>query len=235
MGLIVACGVPVWIYFYLDEAEDLLMGYPPGRVNLPLPDLRYGSCLVILVAVGIVALAWFGTRPARERFDGQPRTKAAKAAAKAAAQKARARSLSPWQVDSEEPEDEFWSPEPIIAWRTWWWNGHTLKGVRAPWEGPELEAKCSVCEEPPGWDCTCGIYAVKSTPRGHVVERKGEAVWGRVELSGLVIEHEDGYRASHVRILELWTDGGADMREDLTLKYGVPVHGQYDDPSERRR
>jgi hypothetical protein len=26
-----------------------------------------------------------------------------------------------------------------------------------------------------------------------------------VELSGLVIEHEDGYRASHVRILDLWT------------------------------
>ncbi len=31
-------------------------------------------------------------------------------------------------------------------------------------------------------------------------------VVGRVELSGLVIEHESGYRASNARILDLWTE-----------------------------
>ena len=31
-------------------------------------------------------------------------------------------------------------------------------------------------------------------------------VVGRVELSGLVIEHESGYRVSNARILDLWTE-----------------------------
>jgi hypothetical protein len=45
MGVIVVAGVPAWICFYLDEAEGMLMGYPPGHVNLTLPDPAWGSCL----------------------------------------------------------------------------------------------------------------------------------------------------------------------------------------------
>lgn len=40
---------------------------------------------------------------------------------------------------------------------------------------------------------------------------------------GDVIEHEDGYRASHARIAELWV-GSRELAERLADRYGVDVH-----------
>lgn len=97
--------------------------------------------------------------------------------------------------------DEFWSPEPIIAWRRWRLLGTTLHGVRRPWPTALFQATCPTCKTVPGWDCTCGIYATKTEQR---VWSSDPLVFGRVELSGHVIEHEDGYRAERARIVELF-------------------------------
>jgi hypothetical protein len=36
--------------------------------------------------------------------------------------------------------------------------------------------------------------------------RYGSTIVGKVDLWGRVVEHEDGYRASHASITELWVD-----------------------------
>ena len=49
-------------------------------------------------------------------------------------------------------------------------------------------------------------------------------VYGRVELTGLVIEHELGYRASHARIIELFVDS-PDLARQIRMRYpDVTVH-----------
>lgn len=63
---------------------------------------------------------------------------------------------------------------------------------------------------PPAWSCTCGFYA-------HTTDRELEQSWGDlrrpywarlvVELSGRVVEHERGWRASRQVVLEAsWED-----------------------------
>ena len=42
----------------------------------------------------------------------------------------------------DEPEEEFWSPEPVVAWRAWRWTGSALRGVRVEWSSSELVAVC---------------------------------------------------------------------------------------------
>jgi hypothetical protein len=49
-------------------------------------------------------------------------------------------------------------------------------------------------------------------------------VCGRVELTGLVIEHDFGYRASHARIVELFVDSPT-LAEQIQVRYpDVMVH-----------
>jgi hypothetical protein len=123
-----------------------------------------------------------------------------------------------------EPDDEFWLAQPILAWRAWRWNGACLQGVRAAWPTAQFDAACDLCEESPGWLHPCGVYAV-SLPGDALTVFGGTAdVVGRVELSGLVIEHEDGYRASHARILDLWTTSST-VADKLRARYPeVNVH-----------
>jgi hypothetical protein len=124
-----------------------------------------------------------------------------------------------------EPEGEFWSPQPVIAWRAWQWTGSALRGMVTEWAGLEFEASCGECDEPPGWDHPCGVYAVASP--SSLPEFFRADVIGRVELSGLVIEHEIGFRASHARILEVWTEAAvarhlADAYPGLEIHIGAP-------------
>jgi hypothetical protein len=125
---------------------------------------------------------------------------------------------TPWVTAAREPAEEFWSPDEIEGWRVWAWTGKILKGsFEHHWPTASMEADCVVCDEPPGWDCPCGIYAMKDL-RDVPSPRPGSAIIGKVALSGLVVEHEDGYRASHARITELWIDDAETARR-VALAY----------------
>jgi hypothetical protein len=178
--------IPGTLYFLWGEPVAA------GVARLPSEDPRLGAVMVIVGA----ALAYTGIHllsaqlAVPERFP-KPRPSSGP---------------TPWRVTAQEPAEEFWSPDPVAAWRTWKWNGRVLKGsFERDWPSDLMEADCVVCSEPPGWDCPCGIYAMKDH-RPLPVVRPGSAIIGKVALSGRVIEHEEGYRGSHARITDLWVD-----------------------------
>jgi hypothetical protein len=118
------------------------------------------------------------------------------------------------------------SSEPIVAWRVWSLSGDTLRGHHGKlWLDRVLDAECPRCLEVPGVGCSCGIYASKGggadPPRW--VEPDNSSIPGRVELSGIVIEHELGYRAQRARILELWAPDFWTAAA-LERRYGCLVH-----------
>lgn len=125
---------------------------------------------------------------------------------------------TPWITTPPEPAEEFWSPETIAGWRVWAWSGKVLKGsFEHDWPTPWMEADCVVCADPPGWDCPCGIYAMKD--RWMLPPpRPGSAILGKVEMSGRVVEHEDGYRASQARMTVLWV-GDQETARRVALAY----------------
>jgi hypothetical protein len=138
------------------------------------------------------------------------------------------RSLAPlpWTAAPQtvEPLDEFWSPEPITAWRAWQWTGSVLRGVVTEWPRQNFIAWCDHCAEPPGWDHPCGIYGVpRPSQVGAMFPGKPDVV-GRVALTGLVVEHESGYRASNATILELWVRSPFVADQLSSLYPDVKVH-----------
>lgn len=68
-------------------------------------------------------------------------------------------------------------------------------------------AKCGIGRDhrPPYPNCTCGFYAMKVRP-----DWPGEAV-AEVELFGVVIEHEKGWRAERQRIISIELPVGVDV------------------------
>lgn len=102
-----------------------------------------------------------------------------------------------------EPEEVFWSHQPVVGWRAWNWDGRSLRGVYSAWGSEIFEATCRHCDVVPSWDHVCGVYAAKS-PDGVHSFHGGSWIVGRVEMWGDVIEHENGYRAAHARITDLW-------------------------------
>jgi hypothetical protein len=122
-----------------------------------------------------------------------------------------------WDELSEpEPDDEFWSPGPIVGWRVWTWEEGMLRGYAVGWPLPSLLAKCPTCPKIPGWDHSCGIYASKQEswlrPMGP------SQVLGTVELSGRVIEHDCGYRAERADIAHLWVVD-SELEEEVRRRY----------------
>jgi len=117
--------------------------------------------------------------------------------------------------------DVFWSPVPVLAFRAWGVRG-LLRGVVGAWQEPAYRAGCfgtggerfdpavphtdGSCGSPP-----CGIYAVKEAEAlvrdVGFVSGRGRVALGVVELSGKVVEHTRGYRASHVRVVALVVAG----------------------------
>jgi len=77
-----------------------------------------------------------------------------------------------------------------------------------PAEGP-LEARCEHGHRAPDWECACGIYAAKRLELAlpYRVGRDDRGTLGRVvglvALGGDVIEHRDGWRASHARAIAI--------------------------------
>ena len=102
----------------------------------------------------------------------------------------------------------FWSPTPVLGFRFWYVFSGCLQGVRQTWLRPEMEAQCA--RQGPGaphtgGGCRCGIYALKASeglPRpGRVRMRPGAGLaLGVVALSGVVVEHELGYRAARAEV-----------------------------------
>ena len=114
------------------------------------------------------------------------------------------------------PQDEpFWSPEPVQGWRMWTLRGNNLVGnFGQPWRTGQIEAihasdlRGSTHREhdAPDPDCRCGVNAYDTWER--LVSREStdhhEAVIGLIDMWGKVIQHEQGYRAQHAKIMRLW-------------------------------
>ncbi len=120
------------------------------------------------------------------------------------------------------PLPEFWSPRPVLGFRLWEMRGR-LQGAWQAWDHPFREARCvsgrtesddgevphtdGRCGYPP-----CGIYAFKEAadlvtafdlPGG-----RRHLVYGLVELSGKVVEHERGYRGRRASVVAAAVLGG---------------------------
>jgi hypothetical protein len=178
--------IPGTLYF-LSEGTVVVAG-----ARLPSDDPELG----VVIVVGMVALAYTSVHVLAGRLHTpEPRPLPRLTAGP-----------TPWAITQPEPSEEYWSPDLIEAWRVWTWNGRVLKGsFEHDWPTHRMRADCVVCAEPPGWDCPCGIYAIKD--RGLLpLPRRGCVIIGKVMLSGRVVEHEDGYRASQARITEVWAD-----------------------------
>lgn len=116
-----------------------------------------------------------------------------------------------------------------------------LVGVRQAWESGELVAECG---SPEHWvadggtpahcvshlwagRCSCGIYMMKALDRHSVIEALADwkTVLAQCSASGVVVEHEHGFRAERVRIDRLFVDDTCDpvLLDSLRTRYGCPV------------
>lgn len=110
-------------------------------------------------------------------------------------------------------EGEGWSPAPVLGYRAWYIMKGGVFGAKVQWKTPELAATClnrvdgediphsiGKCGPP-----ACGIYAAKDLT---VLQRElGLKVMGPivgvVGLSGKVVEHDHGYRASAASVFAI--------------------------------
>jgi hypothetical protein len=83
------------------------------------------------------------------------------------------------------------------------------------WKGPVTTAS-----QPPAADNDLGLYAVGGQPHHegnwnyYVEDAESVQVWGRVALSGVVVEGKNGYRAERATIQELWVNPRDPRTED---------------------
>ncbi len=147
----------------------------------------------------------------------------------------------PVQVDHGDP-DGLWlgfphpdgPTEPVVMPRSHP-VGEELKAecrepVPAMWPSYMLTGWDAGCGEPPGENCAsavgygCGYYAYKTKEQAeiHMVAGEGQAI-ACVHLSGKVIEHEGGYRAEILEVLEVETPPAPP--DNVTVMYGSPMSG----------
>lgn len=142
------------------------------------------------------------------------------------------------------PEPEaFWSPGPITAYRAFVFrhgdlhalvDGRVFMPIR---DGKLVPADCRWAprlHRSPKWDCGCGYYGLKDPADlgGLLSDDLGGLlsefiVGAEVRLSGLVIEHEAGYRAEYMQIAVLyvkWNDQMALVKPYADF-YGIEVRG----------
>jgi hypothetical protein len=148
--------------------------------------------------------------------------------------------------------------EPIVGYRAWYYamDGPVAKlhplgalrgGVTTPsaWDDAQsgwVVASCAMGCDPthvPGEFCTCGFYSVKTllellqmfgVSMDCFPEFGPESGWifGKVELAGKIIEHDDGYRAERARVAELIPHEGNKTNSSrlanlLGLRLGNPI------------
>lgn len=80
--------------------------------------------------------------------------------------------------------------------------------------------------EPPGENCSCGIYAARD-PK-HLTKLKynrgANIVVGEVGLAGLIVPGELGFRAARARVVRLWVPYDRwELGNKLAARYDVPV------------
>jgi hypothetical protein len=137
--------------------------------------------------------------------------------------------------DEAEPANDAQVPdgiEPITAYRLWQvapdGNLRSLFGELTWLPGAWMAAHCDRSgHSAPHEGCTCGLYATRGLD--DVLALAGtietaDAVVGRVELSGKVIEHDHGYRAELARVTEILPIEGQRARIGPVIRrYGVPI------------
>jgi hypothetical protein len=168
-----------------------------SQVRLPVSPPNLGALLVMAAAAAAAYLLWALARALKP--ERQP-------------------ALHTRRHGVTEPDEEYWSNQYAVGWRAWNWDGSALRGVYARWPSARFEATCSHCETVPSWEHVCGVYAAKR-PEDVYVFYGGSPIVGRIEMWGDVIEHENGYRASHARITALWVD---DPRRAERIKAAYP-------------
>jgi hypothetical protein len=109
---------------------------------------------------------------------------------------------------------EAWSPTPVLGYRIWDVGPSGFHGFRQHWTEPALQAYCpgrQTYDEVPHTDgrCgerPCGIYAAKNvrtlllSAEDHPTSRLAV---GLVAMTGKVVEHEKGYRASNTQVVAM--------------------------------
>lgn len=73
----------------------------------------------------------------------------------------------------------------------------------------------------PQLTCTCGFYCYKE--RADAEQHAQGTILAKVEIWGRLAEHKRGYRAQHMKILELYVAPGFSAIDALTKCYGVAV------------
>lgn len=213
------------IYFLTEPSlNDFYVQLPTGSTNL--------GAFVVLLASGLAA--WAMLRAAGRIHRAISASRSVQILSPTGVF---TRGQRPWGASPSEPDEVFWSPDVIPAWRSWAWNGRALHGYRMAWTDSLLVAGCDECGRAPGWDHACGIYATRERED---VELFGQVpVVGRVEMWGDVVEHEHGYRSSHARITDLWVDSpvharriglaypGVRVWEGMPTPAGEVARGQY--------
>jgi hypothetical protein len=134
---------------------------------------------------------------------------------------------------------EAWSPSPFRGFRVWRIHQRSIWGNQVVWTQPELESRC--LRSIPGDDVphsiakcgppACGIYAVKSLdmfPPEVAGTAIRDSVVGVVALSGKVVEHELGYRASRARVVAAAVNRGGrrrlfDRPTDISNLFSDPI------------
>jgi hypothetical protein len=168
-----------------------------SQVRLPASPPNLGALLVMVAAAVAAYLLWAVARALK--LERRP-------------------TLHTRRHGVPEPDEEYWSNQYVVGWRAWNWDGSALRGVYAQWPSARFEATCSHCEMVPSWHHVCGVYAAKQREDVYVFYG-GSPIVGRIEMWGDVIEHENGYRASHARITALWVD---DPRRAERIKAAYP-------------
>lgn len=133
---------------------------------------------------------------------------------------------------------EGWSPMAVRGFRVWRIEDGLVMGNQVHWPKPTLSSVC--LRDIPGDDVphavdrcgppACGIYAVKhltmfpdDVAAGHIKR----SIVGVVAMSGKVVEHEEGYRAAHARVVAAVVNC-----EDRQLMTDSPrqISALFDDP-----
>ncbi|MFP3881380.1 MAG: hypothetical protein ACLFRT_13375 [Actinomycetota bacterium] len=115
---------------------------------------------------------------------------------------------------------EAWSPTPVTGFRVWRIEDNRVKGNQLPWPTPTMASRC--LRDIPGEDLphpvdrcgppACGVYAVKGLDMFPADVANGEirrSVVGLVAMSGKVVEHDEGYRASSATAIAIAANDGA--------------------------
>ena len=129
------------------------------------------------------------------------------------------------------------SHQRVVGWRAWTVN-ETSDGVRLgsviydtvwrPTDPGRAVCRCNELHAAPAMACMCGFHAARDPVdaltylHGRDEPRTLCRVLGEVQLSGLVVETEAGYRGAAAYPLRLYTND-FELAATLEAIYGVPV------------